>query len=160
MMSDTFERVQKSNDPAVRYLAHTLSDLPKGSVSPPCDVELEVQWPSDSYGIVRVKNGERLGVIRSNIDSRWFTLGPLSEYDAKFAKTKTDAMNWLVKKYTEVIDVSEDGGPHTPMRVMSPATLGRSRAGDGPWSPYKITLVDHAHGQRIVQSAINSSANI
>ena len=152
VISDVFGRVKESDDPAVRYFIHTLSDLPKGSVSLPCDIELAEEWPvADTYGIVKTRNGDRLGIIRYSIDSRWCAQATGREHNAKYARTKTDAMNWLANECTEVIEVAVDGSLHIPKRVMSPATLSRSSAGDGPWTPYKITLVDHAHGLKVGQ---------
>ena len=148
----TVEFLEKCDDPAVKYYADRLKDLPEGSIPLPSDIELDVKWPvADTFGIVKIRNGERLGTIRYSIDSRWCAGGSLSKAGAKFAKTKTDAMNWLVIASTEVVEVTVDRGPHTPKRAMSPVLLTRSRSGDGPWSPYKITFVNHAHGLSVGQ---------
>ena len=109
------EHLATSDDPAVRYFIHTLNDLPEGSVPQLCDVQLEV----DESGIVKIRNGDQLGFIHQNIDSRWYAQDFFHKYNPQYAKTKDDAMNWLANECTEIVKVSVNGGPHIPKRTMS-----------------------------------------
>ena len=152
VISDVFGRVKESKDPAVRYYVQTLYDLPEGSVLRPSGVELEVEWSAPGFfGIVRIRNVERLGSIRYSIDSRWCAQVYLFPLKIQFAKTKADAMNWLANECTEVVEVSVDRGPYVPRRAVSPVSSNRTRSGDGPWSPYKVIFADHAHSLSIGQ---------
>ena len=145
------EFLEKLDDPAVRYFAHTLHDLPAGSVTQPCDVELDVQWlPVGTTGVVTIRNGMLLGWIHYTIDGRWQARGDFFQ-KVKFAKTKTDAMYWLLDNCTEMVEVSVDGRPYTHMRAMSPVNFGRAYSADSSWTPYQITLANDAHGLSLGQ---------
>ena len=140
-------------DLAVRYLIHTLDDLPKGSVSLPIDVELEpVEWRENQTDnipkadIVKIQNGQTLGHIREFIDGRWLAQAYVPPTNSKYARTKEDAVNWLVEECTELVTVSVDGGPRTTKRAMSPVSLSTYQSGDDTWSPYEIAFADNAHG--------------
>ena len=147
----TVQYLEKSDDPAVRYFAHTLHDLPAGSVPQPSDAELDVQWlPVGTTGVVTIRNGMLLGWIHYTIDGRWQAKGDFFP-KVKFAKTKTDAMYWLLDNCTEMVEVSVDGRSYTHMRAMSPVDFGRAYSADSSWTPYQITLANDAHGLSLGQ---------
>ena len=138
-----FESFRRDDDPAVRYLVNTLDDLPEGSLEKPSDIELQVEWVvHDIAGIVWIKNGQQLGLIRQSIDGRWLAQSYSPPTNSIVAKTKTDAKNWLVEECTEIVRVSVNGGPYTPTRVVSPALLGR---------PFAITFVNSTRGLTVGQ---------
>ena len=138
--------LEESDDPAVRYCIGRRLDLPEGSVSLPCDIEIELE----SDGLVKIKNGQMLGRIVHSIDRRWYAQCIVSPYTGRLAKTKADAINWLANECTEIVKVSVNCGPHIPKRAMSrPQPLGpgwnESRIG------FKITFTKEDHGLSIGQ---------
>ena len=139
--------LEKHDDPAVRYCVIRRNDLPQGSVSLPSDVELDVEWSEpDILGIVKIKNGVKLGSILYGIDSRWRAQVDMYSLKFRFAKTKDDAMNWLVNKCTEVVQISVNGGPHIPKRVMFTQSQDWSPSWDDTHPRYKMVFADEAHG--------------
>ena len=140
----------KSEDPTVRYYIQTLNDLPDGSVTLPSDIQFEVEWPTDTYGIVKIRNGEKLGTIRYTIDSRWYAQDFFHKYNPRFAKTRDDAANWLLHACTVVVKVSVNGGEYTSRRAMSPPSPG-GVGWDDPPAGHKITFANEAHGLSVGQ---------
>ena len=101
-------------------------------------------------GIVKIKNGVKLGSILYGIDSRW--RAPVDMYSLKFrfAKTKDDAMNWLVNKCTETMQISVDGGPRQTIRVMSIQPSLEIDFVDGR-TIYSMTFIYDSHGLSVGQ---------
>ena len=140
-----FEELKNSDDPAVEYYFNRLTDLPAGSVSPLSDVELEV----DEHGVVKVRNGARLGLVYQTIDSVW-CIQNNENRAIKYAKTKTDAINWLATECTELVQVSLDGGPLKSMRIMSRPSLFNPDWNDSRVG-YKMMLLKDEHGLAVGQ---------
>ena len=139
--------LQKSKDPAVRYFANTLQDLPEGSMPKPGDVKLQV----DVSGMVRIRNGEALGRLSNTIDGRWSAYTYEYGQPPKFAKTRDDAMYWLVHTCTEMVQISVNGGQNIQKRAICPVDLMPTSSGDGLSSSYKITFADDSHGLSVGQ---------
>lgn len=151
VMHSAFQHLSKSDDLAVRYYTNRLTDLPKGSLPHPTDVKMEMKWlTDDTSGIVSFRNGDELGSITRMVDDRWYVQSYSREHNMRYAKTKVDAVYWLVHMGTVMVEVSIDRGPHTRMRTMSPPSplyggWDDSRPG------HKITFVDDAHGLQVGQ---------
>ena len=140
----------KSEDPTVRYYVQTLNDLPDGSVTLPSDIQFEVEWPTETYGIAKIRNGEKLGTIRYTIDSRWYAQDFFHKYNPRFAKTRDDAANWLLHACTVMVKVSVNGGEYTSRRAMSPPSPG-GVGWDDPPAAHKITFANETHGLSVGQ---------
>lgn len=139
--------LKESKDPAVQYFIGILGDLPPGSMSPPSDVQIEV----DDSGVVKIQNGEILGLVYETLFGRWRAEIFTPESKARIAKTKTDAKYWLLAEGTEMEQVSVDGGPNIPLRAMSSPSPVCGRWND-PRTAWKITFADDSHGLRVGQS--------
>ena len=154
IIPQAIKRVRQTQDPAVQYLINSLNDLPKGSVPQPCDIRLYVVWDDTKTklsGVVGIQSGEKnLGRLTYRIDGRWFAEARTTSRTI-FTRSKDDAVYWLANECTEVVQVSVDCGPYSPKRAISPVDFSRGYSGDGPLSPYRITLVDHMHGLSVGQ---------
>ncbi len=142
VMQATFECLKTSDDPAVQYYFNRLTDLPKGTEPQPSDVELEI----DEHGVVKIRNGEKLGWLHLSIEGLWSALISLPERKARIAKTKEDAMYWLLAERTEIVEVSVDGGAFTPKRAMSSPSYVWVRSESSSSPGCKITFADESNG--------------
>ncbi len=121
-------------------------------MSLPSDIRLEVDYKKTkidgpSAGIVRLSNGQQLGTLRESINGRWLAHSFIPPNNSIFAKTKTDAKNWLANECTELARISVDLGAFTEKRVISPVHLvGNHRN--------RVSFVDPPHniseGQHLV----------
>ena len=147
VMQATFECLKTSEDPAVQYYFNRLTDLPEGSITRPSDAELEV----DQHGVVKIRTGETVGMLHHSMEGLWYALISSPESKARIAKTKEDAMYWLLAERTEMVQISVDGGAFTPKRAMSSPSYVWVRSESSSSPGYKITFADESHGLTVGQ---------
>ena len=135
------------DDFVVRYYIHKFDDIPEGSVNRPSDIELV----SDEHGVVRIRDGETLGVIHQDIDSRWRAYPIWTSRKRRYAKTRIDAMNWLIDECTFMVNLIVDNGWASPRRVVYPSSNNRRRARAGLPPEHELIFADGTHDLKVGQ---------
>lgn len=151
--------LRKSNDPAVRYLIHRLSYLPKGSQQRNPNAVPEVQWFNDNetHGMVATPAGTTLGYVEKYADGGWGItpsesgLVQVTEVAEKLA----DAKHYLVNRLTHRLP-AEINGTSTEFRIVSEKDFfissAASRWSDDPGDhvisaqTYDLELWNDQHG--------------
>ena len=163
VVSNAYESLVNSDDPAVRYFAFTLGVLPKQ----PRDFIPCVEWlgeVSEQSGFVQTPSGIRLGFISRRPDGFWsitpFRNGPVQV--SAIANTPTDARCYLGIQMTTLAEMTIDGtqesirlsGDIGRLFHMTFSPRGRSEDGSGIElsRSYELHLCDTDHGIEVGQT--------
>lgn len=115
-LSEAYQALKESNDPAVRYFIRTLTYLPEGSQKSIPDAIPEIKWSNadkteHTVGMVVTPADTLLGAIEKIHDEAW----EITPYEdgwtevTDIAESETDAANYLVNRRTMEITVTVHG---------------------------------------------------
>ena len=151
--------LKQSKDPAVRYLIHRLSYLPKGSQRRNPDAVAEVQWFNDAKtrGEVVTPAGSGLGYVEKYADGGWGITpsesGLVQVTDV--AEKLADAKHYLVNRLTHRVDVIVNGETR-PLRIVGEGRHLFLSVSDAEWTAdcdqidfkkeYELEFWDNTHG--------------
>ena len=151
--------LKQSSDPAVRYLIHRLSYLPKGSQRRNRDAIPDLNWLDDdqTFGEVLTSAGTFLGFVERYPDGGWgiqpSESGLVQVTDV--AEALADAKHYLVNRLTHQVDVIMNGEPKT-LRVVGESRYLFFSTSDAEWTTdcdqielkkeYELEFWDNTHG--------------
>ena len=157
-LRETFDDLQQSDDPAVRYFVRRLGYFPRGSQPPNPGVDPAVEWlnQAQTKGKVSTPAGTCLGFIERYADGGWGII-PAEEglvQVADVANARKDALHYLVNRLTRQVTVILDG-QEKQLRIVNERDFFRQ--GDAVWSPdftfrsptYYLEFWDTEHGLRL-----------
>ncbi len=144
-LSDAYNDLRQSKDPAVRYYVRRLGYLPKGSQLQNSGVTPKVQWlgRNKTRGMVETPAGTCLGIIDKYADGGWGITpmegGLVQETD--IAESAADAKHYLVNRLTRQVTVMVKGETKQ-MRIVSVHDFFLPHDG---WT-YEVEFWDANHG--------------
>ena len=151
--------LKQSSDPAVRYLIHRLSYLPKGSQRRNRDAVPDVNWLKDdqTFGEVLTSTGTFLGFVEKYADGGW-GIQPSESGLAQvtdIAETFADAKHYLVNRLVHNVDVTVNGMTKR-LRIVGEGRYLFFSASDAEWTTddyhidlkkeYELEFWDNGHG--------------
>ena len=133
--------LKQSSDPAVRYLIHRLSYLPKGSQRRNRDAIPDLNWLNDdqTFGEILTPAGHPLGFVQRYADGGWGIL-PYWSQASDIAETLADAKRYLVNRFTHSVDVAVNGDTK-PLRIVGEERYLLFSASGAEWTP-SVDLID------------------
>lgn len=151
--------LKQSSDPAVRYLIHRLSYLPKGSQRRTPDAVPEVQWFNDNetHGMVVTPTGTGLGYVEKYADGGWGIIPSESGLVqvTEVAEKLADAKHYLVNRLTRPVDVVVNG-ERKSLRIVGGERHLFFSVSDAEWTTdyaqidlekeYELEFWDGTHG--------------
>lgn len=151
--------LKESSDPAVRYLIHRLSYLPKDSQQRNPDAVPEVEWFNDNetHGMVVTPAGTELGYVEKYADGGWGITPSESGLVrvTEVAEKLADAKHYLVNRLTHQVQAIVNGETKT-LRIVGESRHLFFSASDAEWTTdcnqidlkkeYALEFWDNSHG--------------
>lgn len=154
-LQNALEKLQKSEDLAVRHFGNSLTYLPRGSQNRDPNAVPVVDWWNDSRtkGTVITPGGTNLGHIEQYADKSWGIIAYSDAMVKEIAMSAEDAKYYLVNYFTQEVDF-EVNGVATPLRIIKKELYEKSPGFVGDLArmereEYALELWDNTHGLHV-----------
>ncbi len=170
LLSNAYDALLKSDDPAVRYVVYTLNVLPRQPRDPGKDTKVEWLGPfkEPRNGLVSSPAGTHLGDIVRGTDGLWYITpsrnGPVRV--SAIASSQIDARCYLATFLTQPVNVAVDGSEPRDLRLVCegdiPFLLDASRqmneAGGDALATFDLDFWDENHGMQVGHTILVESS--